>query len=137
MISKIVCGAWVRGKEKVLVVGMTFILLMYAATVAADTGDDSDEGIIKEYSDKTRDLIKELRGFGYVVGFGLVIIGAIAYGISTLSSTLDPSQAIQGRAIGMRIIIVGLFIVAICAIAEDLVCHVAGFFGQSPEWCQT
>ena len=74
--------------------------------------------------------MQELRQLGYIVGFGLVVIGAIAYGISTLSSSVDPSQSIQGRSVGIRIVLVGLIIVAICAISEELVKAIAGFFGQ-------
>ena len=104
-----------------------------AATVLAEEG----ETIIPKYTTKTSELVDELRQLGYVVGLGLVVIGAIAYGISTLSSSVDPSQSIQGRSVGIRIVLVGLIIVALCAVAKELACAVAGFFDATPSFCGT
>jgi len=133
-------GAGNRKKALAMAVFALFCLytVMAATVLAADnggTGGKKGENVIPNYTNKLKNVVENLKGLGYVVGLGLMIAGAIWYGISALSSSVDQSQAIQGRTTGMHMVLVGLVIVAICAFAEDAACAVAKFFGGQPSFC--
>lgn len=113
----------------IVVIVVTSSLSLSLAEVKAENGDSS---IILSYTSNLEKTIEHIRQLGYVVGLGLIIIGGMVYGLSALSSSVDPAHSIQGRGTGMRIIIAGIIVLALSAAAKDIACSIISWFGKTP-----